>query len=94
MDFEKFKDYLYGQTFKVFTDNNPLTYVLTTTHLDATSQQWIAIANLASFNFDIIYRPGKSNNDADSLSRLPGLTNQNNDETCNISKEAIQSILE
>lgn len=87
---EKFKDYLYGQTFNVYTDNNPLTYVLSTAHLDATSQRWIA--NLASFNFDIIYRPGKSNNDADSLSRLPGLTNQNHDETCNISKEAIQSI--
>lgn len=87
---EKFKDYLYGQTFKVYTDNNPLTYVLSTAHLDATSQRWIA--NLASFNFDIIYRPGTSNNDADSLSRLPGLTNQNHDETCNISKEAIQSI--
>lgn len=87
---EKFKDYLYGQTFKVYTDNNPLTYVLSTAHLDATSQRWIA--NLASFNFDIIYRPGKSNNDADSLSRLPGLTNQNHEKTCNISREAIQSI--
>ena len=27
---------------------------------------------LASFNFDIVYRPGKSNINADILSRLPG----------------------
>ena len=39
---EKFKDYLYGGTFEVFTDNNPLTYILTSAKLDATTQRWIA----------------------------------------------------
>ena len=33
---EKFADYLYGSKFSVVTDNNPLTYVLTTAKLDAT----------------------------------------------------------
>ena len=33
---EKFRDYLYGSKFEVLTDNNPLTYVLTTAKLDAT----------------------------------------------------------
>ena len=33
---EKFKEYLYGSRFTVFTDNNPLTYVLSTAKLDAT----------------------------------------------------------
>ena len=33
---EKFHEYLYGNTpFEVYTDNNPLTYVLTTDKLDA-----------------------------------------------------------
>ena len=33
---EKFHEYLYGSTpFEVYTDNNPLTYVLTTAKLDA-----------------------------------------------------------
>ena len=27
---DKFKDYLYGVQFTVYTDNNPLTYVLST----------------------------------------------------------------
>lgn len=66
---DKFKDYLYGQQFTVFTDNNPVTYVLTTAKLDATGHRWLAA--LAAFNFDIKYRPGRSNADADALSRLP-----------------------
>lgn len=36
---EKFHDYLYGQNFTVMTDNNPLTYILTTTKLDATGHR-------------------------------------------------------
>ena len=39
---EKFHDYLYGTKFEAVTDNNPLTYVLTTAKLDATGQRWIA----------------------------------------------------
>ena len=65
---DKFKDYLYGQRFTVLTDNNPVTYVLTTAKLDATGHRWLAA--LAAFNFDIRYRPGRSNADADALSRL------------------------
>ena len=65
---EKFKDYLYGGYFEVFTDNNPLTYILTSAKLDATTQRWIA--GLASFQFTINYRSCKSNVDADALSRI------------------------
>ena len=70
---EKFKDYLYGGNFEVFTDNNPLTYILTSAKLDATTQRWIA--GLASFQFTINYRSGKSNVDADALSCNEILTN-------------------
>ena len=66
---DKFKDYLYGNSFQVRTDNNPLTYVLSTAKLDATSHRWLA--SLANFDFTISYRSGKSNVDADALSRLP-----------------------
>ncbi len=54
---EKFLDYLYGQKFTVCTDNNPLTYVLTSAKLDAAGHRWLAA--LSSFDFDITYRPGK-----------------------------------
>ena len=33
----KFHEYLYGSTFDVYTDDNPLTYILTTAMLDAAS---------------------------------------------------------
>ncbi len=64
---EKYYDYLYGSKFEAVTDNNPLTYVLTTAKLDATGQRWVA--ELSNFNFNITYRSGRNNADADSLSR-------------------------
>ena len=79
---EKFADYLQGKEFTVYTDNNPLTYVLSTAKLDATGHRWIS--SLACFNFKILYRPGKANIDADSLSRL------NDTET--ISSDSIKAI--
>ncbi|KAJ8009627.1 hypothetical protein DPEC_G00090880 [Dallia pectoralis] len=67
---EKFRDYLYyAPTFTVFSDNNPLTYVLSSAKLNATGCRWVA--ELADFHFTIRYRPGKENVDADSLSRMP-----------------------
>lgn len=66
---EKFHDYLYGGTFTVITDSNPLTYLLTTAKLDATSYRWLAA--LSTFSFRLQYRAGKQNVDADSLSRRP-----------------------
>ena len=77
---EKFHEYLYGQEFTVITDNNPLTYVLSSAKLDATSQRWIAA--LAAYNFEIKYRPGKNNADADALSRLPSNATEETKEGC------------
>lgn len=66
---EKFTDYLYGAQFTVVTDSNPLTYLLTSAKLDATSYRWLSA--LSTFNFKIIYRAGRQNADADGLSRRP-----------------------
>ena len=46
---DRFHEYLYGGSFDVYTDNNPLTYVLTTAKLDATGQRWMAA--LGTYNF-------------------------------------------
>ena len=48
---EHFKEYLPYQPFLVRTDNNPLTYIMTTPNLDATSHQWVGV--LANFNFQL-----------------------------------------
>uniref|UniRef100_A0A1A8HG02 Gypsy retrotransposon integrase-like protein 1 n=1 Tax=Nothobranchius korthausae TaxID=1143690 RepID=A0A1A8HG02_9TELE len=64
---EKFREYLLGHKCIVFTDNNPLSH-LSSAKLGAAEQRWIA--QLAAFDFEIKYRSGKSNVNADALSRL------------------------
>lgn len=67
---QHFRDYLYyAKSFDVYTDNNPLTYVLTSAKLNATGQRWVN--ELADFNFKLHYKPGKDNVVADFLSRSP-----------------------
>ena len=53
----------------MYTDNNPLTYILTTAKLDATRQR--RVASLANYNFNIFYRSGKLNVEAGALSQIP-----------------------
>ena len=67
--YEKFHEYLYGsKPFEIYTDNNPLTYILTSAKLDACGQRWVA--KLANYSFTIRYRCGQSNAEADDLSRI------------------------
>ena len=65
----KLHHYLYGRSFEVYTDHNPLAYVTTTAKLDATGQRWLA--DLSCYDFHIYYKPGIQNADADGLSRRP-----------------------
>ena len=65
---DHFHEYLYGGTFDVFTDNNPLTYILTTAKQDAMWHRWVA--SLGPYHFNLHYKPGKLNSDADALSRI------------------------
>lgn len=67
---ERFRDYLYyAPSFVVYTDNNPLTYVLTMAMLNKITHKWVT--ELTDFQFTIKYRPGKKNADADGFSRMP-----------------------
>ena len=64
---DKFRDYLIGNHVTCFTDNNPLAH-LQTAKVHATEQRWIS--DLASFDYEIIYKPALQNKNADALSRL------------------------
>ena len=67
---DHFRDYLYyAPSFVIYTDNNPLTYVMSTARLNAIGQRWVG--DLCDFNFTIKYLPGKVNQAADALSRMP-----------------------
>lgn len=78
-----------------------MTYVLTTARLDATGHRWLAA--LAAYDFEIKYRPGTTNIDADLLSRLPKLvaervsdgsdvTEQTTDRERTVSQESISAL--
>ena len=67
---DKFSNYLgHGSTFTVYTDCNPLTYVMTTAKLNATGMRWVN--ELSEYHFTLKYKPGKNAADADGLSRNP-----------------------
>lgn len=66
---DKFSHWLKGHNFTVWTDNNPLTYILTKPKLDACEQRWVA--KLSPYNFSIKYIPGSKNIVAGAPSRQP-----------------------
>ncbi|KAJ8016011.1 hypothetical protein DPEC_G00002690 [Dallia pectoralis] len=65
---EKIKEYLMFSKFTVITDHNPLRY-LGTANLGGVEQRWVA--QLAELNFEVLYKPGRLNTNADALSRIP-----------------------
>ena len=65
---EKFRDYLLGSKFTVYTDNNLLAYVQTS-KLGASQIRWLS--KLTLFDFNIIYRSGKTSQAADALNQHP-----------------------
>ena len=91
---KKFHKYLYGLTFDVHTDNNLLTYVLTTAKLDAASHHWVA--SLANYNFRLHYRAGKANIDADALSKVswPGCMSDHTNNHIKVTAAAVQAVQE
>ena len=62
---DKFRDWLIGSSFTVRTDNNPLTYLMTSKRLSALEQRWVNA--LAAFDFQIQYKSRSTNIGADTL---------------------------
>ena len=65
---DQFKEYLRYRPFTVRTDNNPLTYVITTPNLDVIGHWWVAA--MAGYNMTIKYLKGTDNKVADLMSRV------------------------
>lgn len=63
-----YRHYLIGRRFFLYTDHQALTYVLTVKDPPSRLFRWLM--KLQDYDFDIIYRPGKTNANADALSRL------------------------
>nr|XP_037275891.1 uncharacterized protein LOC119168598 [Rhipicephalus microplus] len=70
----KFRDYLFGNKFTLVTDHKPLTGLLGPDKpipqmAAARIQRWALL--LAAYQYDLEYRKGELNANADALSRLP-----------------------
>ena len=64
---ERFKPYLFGTVFELITDHKPLTYLHSSTSTSSRLARWKL--KLSDYSFDIHYKPGKENINADILSR-------------------------
>ena len=71
---KKFHQYLYDRKFTITSDHKPLEHIFSSTSLtqslaSAHIQRWVL--TLSAYDYQIRYKPGKINSNADTLSRLP-----------------------
>lgn len=63
-----FRPYLYGRKFVVVTDHRPLVSLFS--HRNPSSKMTRIRMDLCDYDFDIVYKKGKMNTNADALSRI------------------------
>ena len=61
------RHYLYGETFKIFTDHKSLKYLMSQKELNMRQRRWMEL--LKDYDCTLEYHPGKANTVADALSR-------------------------
>jgi hypothetical protein len=68
MGLQTFRPYLYGRKFTVDTDERPLIWIFNVK--DSSSRLVIWRLKLEEYDYDIVYKRGSSNTNADALSRI------------------------
>lgn len=63
-----FRPYLYGHKFKILTDHKPLTWLFSVKDPGSRLIRWRL--KLEEYDYEIIYKAGKYNVNADALSRI------------------------
>ncbi|KAM0734141.1 Retrovirus-related Pol polyprotein from transposon 17.6 [Formica fusca] len=62
-----YRPYLYGTKFKIITDHNPLVWLFNVANLGSRLIRWRL--KLEEYDYEIVHRFGKTNTNADALSR-------------------------
>lgn len=63
-----FRPYLFGRKFKIVTDHKPLTWLFSLKEPNSKLIRWRLL--LSEYDYEIIYKKGKINSNADALSRI------------------------
>jgi hypothetical protein len=63
-----FRPYLYGRKFKITTDHQPLTWIMNVKDPSSRLLRWRI--KLEEYNYEILYKKGALNTNADALSRI------------------------
>ena len=91
-----FRNYVYGNKFTMVTAHKPLLWLKSADN-NTRVQKWRL--KLSDYEFDIVYKPGKQNANADALSRNPieifvstraqnkQILNKNNEQSRNLSND-------
>ena len=78
----KWRDYLYGKKVRIFTDHKPLLDIFRPSNYSRLTGRIARAALLVQeFDYEILYKPGKSNCNADFLSRVPELEDIHHDQS-------------
>lgn len=88
---KQYRPYIYGRRFCIVTDHKPLTWLFNVKDPSSRLMRWRI--KLDEYDFEIKYKSGKSNNNADALSRIKETylvqTNKNYNEFLNDFKSKI-----
>lgn len=72
-----FRPYLYGRKFKVVSDHKPLTWIMSVKDPGSRLLRWRL--QLEEYDYEIVYKPGSQNSNADALSRIGALNREVSD---------------
>lgn len=73
---KQFRQYIYGRKFNIITDHKPLVWLFGVKDPGARLTRWRL--QLEEFDYNIIYKPGTLNTNADALSRIAQINAQSN----------------
>jgi transposase InsO family protein len=67
-----FRPYLYGKRFKIVTDHKPLTWLFNVKDPSSRLMRWRL--KLEEYDYEVLYKEGRQNTNADALSRTPQIS--------------------